>query len=245
MRLQGKVALVTGAARRVGRTIALSLARRGARVIVHYNRSRRDARRLSEEIESSFGREAPALQADLSDGRALSRLAETALRKYGVVHVLVNNASVYERTPFGKTQERAWDLHLDVNLRAPFLLSQILGPAMKRAGEGKIVNIADFSARRPYADYVPYCVSKAGLLALNTALAKALAPEVQVNAILPGPVLLKGGETPRLREAIKNATLLKRLGDPEDVARAALYLIEEADFSTGASLAVDGGRLAA
>ena len=245
MRLQGKFVLVTGAARRVGRAVAMALARRGARLIIHYNRSRREAQRLVSEAEDLCGREASLAQADLSDLRQVRRMTDGLLRRFGTVHVLVNSASLYERTPFGRVEAADWDSHLDVNLRAPFFLSQALGPAMKKAGEGKIVNIADWAAQRPYADYVPYCVSKAGLLCLNTALAKALAPEVQVNALLPGPVLLPESFTARQREAVREATLVKRLGTPEDVAQAVLFLIEGSDFVTGAALTVDGGRLVA
>lgn len=245
MKLQGKVAVVTGAAKRVGRAIAGALAQRGARLAIHYNRSRPEAQRLADEIETTYDREAVLFKADLSDAAQARRLGQAVLRRFGGVHVLVHSASIYERTPFEKTEIEDWDAHLDANLRAPFFLSQTLGPAMKKAGEGKIIHLADWAAKRPYTDYIPYCVSKAGLLCLNAALAKALAPEVQVNAILPGPVLLPEGTSPKLREAVRQATLVKRLGDPEDVVRAVLFMIEGSDFVTGAELTVDGGRLIA
>ena len=245
MRLQGKVVLVTGAARRVGRAIALSMAERGARLAIHYNRSAVEAEALAEDLKRSFGREALAVRADLSDTAQVKRLADTVVRKLGAIHVLVNSASVYEKTEFGRTTREEWDVHLDANLRAPFFLSQAVAPHMKRQGEGKIVNIADWAGQRPYADFIPYCVSKAGLLCLNTALAKAMAPEVQVNAVMPGPVLLPESYTSAQREAVRKATLLKRLGTPADVAKAVLYLVEDAEFVTGAAIAVDGGRLIA
>ena len=245
MRLQGKVALVTGAARRVGRTIAMSLAQRGAKLAIHYHKSKEEAQRLAEEAKDSFGREAEIFKADLSEVGQVERLAESVLKEFGGVHVLVNNASTYEKNIFGRTEAADWDRHLDANLRAPFFLSQILGLEMKKAGEGKIVNIADWAGQRPYVDYIPYCVSKAGLLCLNTALAKALAPEVQVNAVMPGPVLLPESYTPKMRKAVQDATLVKRLGTPEDVAQAVLFLIESSDFITGAEITVDGGRLIA
>lgn len=245
MRLQGKVALVTGAARRVGRVIAMALAQRGAKIAIHYNRSRTDAQRLADEVRDSFGRESALFKADLSDARQVQKLGQAVLKHFGDVHVLVNNASVYEKSVFGDTDAAEWDRDLDTNLRAPFLLSQSLGLAMKKAGEGKIVNIADWAGRRPYADYIPYCISKAGLLCLNTALAKALAPQVQVNAILPGPVMLPENFSPKTRANVIQATPLKRLGSPEDVAKAVLFLIEDTDFVTGAELTVDGGRLIA
>lgn len=245
MRLQGKVALVTGAARRVGRTIAMSLAQRGAKLAIHYNRSREEAQRLASEARDSFGRDAKIFKADLCDVRQVERLADAVLKEFGTVHVLVNSASLYEKSVFGRTGLSDWNRHLDSNLRAPFFLSQALGPAMKKEGEGKIINIADWAAKRPYAEYIPYCISKAGLLCLNAALAKALAPEVQVNAVLPGPVLLPEAFTPKMRKAVEEATLLKRLGTPEDLAQAVLFLIEGSDFITGAELTVDGGRLIA
>ncbi|MBI4422828.1 MAG: SDR family oxidoreductase [Elusimicrobia bacterium] len=244
MRLQGKVALVTGAARRVGRTIAMALAQRGAKIAIHYHHSRNDAQRLANEVRDSFGREAALFKADLGDVRQVQRMAQAVLKAFGNVHVLVNNASVYEKSVFGDTDRSEWDRHMDVNLRAPFFLAQALGPAMKENDEGKIINIGDWAGGRPYADYIPYCVSKAGLLCLNTALAKALAPEIRVNALLLGPVLLPEGMGRRQREAVRKATLLKRLGSPEDAARAVVYLIES-DFVTGAALPVDGGRLVA
>lgn len=243
--LQGKLALVTGAARRVGRVVAMALAQRGARLAIHYNRSRAEAQRLADEIQSSFGRETILVRADLANAVEVRRLSEGILKQHGSVHVLVNNASIYDKAAFGKTEIHDWDSHLDINLRAPFFLGQSLGSAMKKAGEGKIIHISDWAAHRPYVEYIPYCISKAGLLCLNTALAKALAPEVQVNAVLPGPVLLPDGESRRAREAARNATLLKRLGNPEDVARAILFLIEGSDFITGAALTIDGGRLIA
>ncbi|MBI4386621.1 MAG: SDR family oxidoreductase [Elusimicrobia bacterium] len=245
MKLQGKVAVVTGAAKRVGRAIAGALAQRGARLAIHYNRSRREAQRLADEIKTTYDREAVLFKADLSNAGQVRKLGQAVLRRFGDVHVLVHSASAYERTPFEKAEIEDWDAHLETNLRAPFFLSQTLGPAMKKAGEGKIIHLADWAAKRPYIDYIPYCVSKAGLLCLNAALAKALAPEVQVNAVLPGPVLLPEGTSPKLREAIRQATPVKRLGNPEDVVRAVLFLIEGSDFVTGAELAVDGGRLIA
>jgi len=246
MNLKGKTALVTGAARRVGRAIAAALAERGADIAIHYNRSREEARGLAAELESSYGCRTALFRADLSDARQVLGLAKSDLRRFKTVDVLVNSASVYRKTPFGKIRLDDWDSHLDINLKAPFLLSQALGAAMKKAGEGAIVNIADWAAIRPYADYMPYCVSKAGLLALNKALAKALAPEVRVNAVLPGPVLMPEGASRKFWEGeVRRATVLKRLGSPEDIARAVLFLVEGARFTTGAELTVDGGRLIA
>lgn len=245
MRLQGKVVVVTGAARRVGSVIARTLAARGARLVVHYNRSSREAERLADDLREGFGRDVMTHKADLADPRACRRLVDAVARRFGALHVLVNNASIYEKTPFAAATPKDWDAHLDANLKAPFFLCQAAAPLMRREGEGKIINIADWAAYRPYSGYIPYCVSKAGLLCLNTALAKELAPHIQVNAVLPGPVMLPEGTTPRLRRAVLRATPLRKLGTPEDVAKAVLYLIENGDFVTGAALPVDGGRLIA
>jgi pteridine reductase len=245
MTLEGRAALVTGAARRVGREIALALAERGAKVAIHYNRSREPAEALARSLRRSFARDAVAVRAELRDLRAIRRMVEAVGRRFGALHVLVNNASVYEKTAFGRITQEEWDRDLNSNLRAPFFLSQTVAPLMRKGDGGVIINLADWSALRPYTDYIPYCVSKAGLLCLTSALAKALAPKIRVNAIMPGPVLLPEEYGPAQREAVRKATLLKRLGSPADVARAVLYLIEGGDFITGASIAVDGGRLIA
>lgn len=245
MRLQGKVVLVTGAARRVGRSIAMALGQRGARVAIHYNRSRKEAERLADDIRDGFGRDAALFKADLAEPRDIRRLVEAVFRQFGAVHVLVNNASIYEKTDFEETSLQDWNSHLDVNLRAPFLLCQAVAPLMREAGEGRIINLGDWAAHRPYAAYIPYCVSKAGLLCLTQALAKELAPEITVNAVLPGPVLLPENFSRTARAAVIKATLLKRLGTPEDIAQAVLFLMESGDFITGVSLPVDGGRLIA
>lgn len=242
MEIQGSVALVTGSGVRVGRQIAETLAQKGARLAIHYNSSRGPALELAHELRAKYRAEAEVFKADFFRLHEIERLAEAVGRRMGGVDILVNSASVYEKVPFGKVDERQWNLALDVNLKAPFFLSQAIGTKMKHAGQGKIVNICDWAALRPYAGYAAYCASKAGLLNLTYSMAKALAPEVQVNAILPGPVALPDDVGPAEREAIRQATLVKRLGSPKDVANAVAFLAEN-DFITGAALPVDGGRL--
>jgi len=244
MELRGRWALVTGAAKRVGRSIALALAERGANVAVHYNSSANDAAATVKEIEA-FGVRSFALGAELSRAEEVTRLAREAEQRTGRIDVLVNNASNYLRVPFDELTEEVWDASLDVNLKAPFLLSWHLGRAMKARGGGHIINLADWAGERPYNDYLPYCVAKAGVICLTKALAKALAPEVQVNAVAPGPVLPPENLGANERQAIVRATPLKRFGTPDDVARCVRFLAEEADFSTGAVFLVDGGRLIA
>lgn len=241
MDLRGRWALVTGAARRVGRVIALELAGRGANVVIHYNGSADAAAETVATIEQ-LGCRALRLRADLSDPRQVGALAEAAERETGGIAVLVNSASNYLRTPFDDITEAAWNASLDVNLKAPFLLAWTLGRAMRGRGEGTIVNVADWSGERPYRHYLPYCVSKAGIVALTKALAKELAPAVRVNAVALGPVLMPEDFTADEVAAVERATPLGRIGRPEDVARAIRFLAEEAVFSTGAVLHVDGGR---
>ena len=244
MELRGRWALVTGAAKRVGRVIALELAGRGMNVVVHYHTSAEAAAATVRELEG-LGVRACALGADLARTAEVQRLAAEAETRSGGLAVLVNSASNYLRVPFERLTEAVWDASLDTNLKAPFLLAWHVGRAMQARGSGHIVNLADWAGERPYRDYLPYCVSKAGVIGLTKALAKELAPEVQVNAVAPGPVMPPDGMPVAEREAIARATPLRRLGTPEDVARCVRFLVEEASFSTGATFYVDGGRLIA
>ncbi len=244
MVIEGKVALVTGAAKRVGRAIALTLARRGADIAVHYRSSRRPAEETVAEI-GGLGRKAVALGADLKKSAEVDALIDGALRSLGRLDILVNSASAYYRTPFGALTEEQWDDLIDANLKGPFLCARRCAQAMLRQGAGKIINIADWAGMRPYKDYLPYCVSKGGLITMTKALALELAPAVQVNAIAPGPVLLPEGTTAEERREIERQTPLRRIGSPEDVAAAVVFLVEGSDFITGAILPVDGGRMLA
>jgi pteridine reductase len=240
MELRGRWALVTGAARRVGRVVALELARRGANVVVHYNTSADEAGATVADLRA-LGVDADVVQADLADVAQVRRLAQDAEVRSGGIAVLVNSASNYLRTPFDTIDEAAWDASIDVNLKAPFLLAWTLGRAMRARGEGVIVNVADWAGERPYRNYLPYCISKAGVVALTKALAIELAPAVRVNAVAPGPVLLPEHFGEREIAAVERATPLG-VGTPEDVARAIRFLAEEATFTTGSVLHVDGGR---
>jgi NAD(P)-dependent dehydrogenase (short-subunit alcohol dehydrogenase family) len=242
MELAGRWALVTGAAKRVGRAIALELASRGAHVAVHYHTTPPDEVAATLEAIERHGVRAAALRADLGNAAEVASLADGAEARSGGVAVLVNSASNYLRVPFDRLTEAVWDASLDVNLKAPFLLAWHLGLRMRTRGTGAIVNVADWAGERPYRDYLPYCVSKAGLIGLTRALAKELAPTVRVNAVAPGPVLPPEDMTPAERQAVSRATPLGRFGSAEDVARCVRFLVEEAEFSTGALYHVDGGR---
>lgn len=241
MELRGRWALVTGGAKRIGRVIAHELAGRGANLVIHYHSSASEAEATVASLRA-LGVEAEAIHAELGDAAQVHRLAAEAEARSGGLAVLVNSASNYLRTKFDALTEAVWDASLDVNLKAPFLLSWTIGRAMRERGEGTIVNIADWAGERPYRDYLPYCVSKAGIIALTRALAKELAPVVRVNAVAPGPVLPPDDFGAEELAAIRRATPLGRIGTPEDVARAIRFLAEEAEFSTGSILHVDGGR---
>ena len=245
MKLSGKTALVTGAAKRVGREIALALARRGANIIVHYNTSVADARAVVAEVQA-LGVDALAVKADQSNARQVHAAVAKALGHFRDIHVLVTSAAVYKKTPFDTLTEADWDFHIDANLKGPFLFALEVGRHMKkRKLAGKIITFADWSAIRPYANYLPYCVSKAGVICLTKSLAKVLGPNVQVNAIAPGPVLLPPDFTKREIQEVIDSTIVKRLGSPQDIVNSVLFLIEGSDFITGHTLIVDGGRLIA
>ncbi|MGH7843254.1 MAG: SDR family NAD(P)-dependent oxidoreductase [Candidatus Binataceae bacterium] len=242
MELKDRVAIVTGAGKRVGRAIAIALAERGALAAIHYRSSRAEAEAAVAQIEGQGGR-ARCFGADLEQVAEIETMIGQVLAAFGRIDVLVNSASIFYRKPLTEVTEHDWDVSLDTNLKAPFFLSKFAGAAMRRQGAGKIVNIGDWAGIRPYNNYLPYTVSKSGLIGLTRALAKALAPEVQVNLIALGPVMPPVDYDAAEIERLRNATLTKTLGTPQDVARAVLYLCEGGDFITGSTLMLDGGRL--
>jgi len=240
MELEGKVALVTGAAKRLGRSLALALAERGAEVAAHYHASEREAHELLALLKRAGGKPI-AVPGDISRAADVERIVEAAMQAFGRIEILVNSAAIFYRTPFATLTEADWDRVLGVNLKGPFLLCRRVGEIMLRQGRGKILNLADIGGMKVWAEYLPYSVSKAGLIALTQGLAKALAPAVQVNAIAPGTVLLPEDTPPEERDRAIRRIPLARLGSPEDIVRAALYLLES-DFVTGEVLSVDGGQ---
>ena len=251
MELNGKTILVTGAAKRVGREIAITLARRGANVVVHYRSSDTEAKKVVRELEQ-LGVRSFAVRAELTRANDVKRMIERVIRHFGQVDVLINNAAVFPKAPFAQIQESDWNLAIDTNLKGPFLCAHEVGKHfLKRAKHGshglvgKIVNIADWAGFRPYRDYLPYCISKAGVIALTKALAIELGPHATVNAVAPGPVLLPASFATSEKRAVLANTPLRRVGKPEDVAKTILFLLEGSDFITGAILPVDGGRLIA
>jgi pteridine reductase len=237
--LTGKVALVTGGAVRVGLEIARALADAGADVAIGYRRSAAEARAAVRDLEAR-GVRAAALRADVARPREARALVTAAVRRLGRLDILVNNAALFLRTPVLTTTIVQFDRLLAVNLRAPFFLSQAAARAMGRRG-GRIINIADVGAVRAWAGYVPYGISKAGVLMLTRGLAAALAPRIQVNAVAPGVVLLPEG-FPRVSGRRLTARIpMGRHGRPADVAQAVRFFATCSDYITGQVLFVDGG----
>jgi pteridine reductase len=238
MELAGRVALVTGAGHRVGRALAVALGGRGMTVAVHYRGAEAGARETAAEIAAAGGR-AELFPGDLACHGAPARLVNEVADRLGRLDVLVNSAAVMQRTPVGEVTEEAWDAMFALNLRAPFFAAQA---AAARMGEGSaIVNVADLAAFETWPAYVPHGISKAGVVQMTRALARVLAPRVRVNAIAPGAVLLPESWSREDGERLAATTPLRRLGTPQDVARAMLYLLD-ADYVTGETLIVDGGR---
>lgn len=244
MKIEGKTALITGSAKRIGRAIALTLAGEGMDLLLHYHHSFREVRETQKAAER-LGARVHLLHADLGRFSEIRSLLQKAFRLAPRIHLLINNASLFFPTPLGRVREKDWDRLFAINLKAPFFLAEGVGLRMFRQKEGKIINLVDWTAFRPYTRYLPYCASKAGLVALTQGLARALAPHVQVNGIAPGPILPAVGATPAEIRRVIQRTPLKRFGDPGDIAEAVRFLVRSTDFMTGAILPVDGGNLIA
>ncbi len=237
--LSGETALVTGAGKRIGKAIALELARAGADVVVHVNSSRAEGEESAAEIRA-LGRRAAVVVADQRDVAAIKRACDEAEAALGPVSLLVNSAAIWPHVDIAECTQEDFDLAIEVNLRGPFFWARYLGAAMKARGHGAIVSIADVTADRPWADSIPYCISKAGIISMTYGLAKALAPAVRVNAIGPGPILYPPDYPDALKQKDRDATLRGWEGSPEDIARAARFLLESPNV-TGVFLPVDGG----
>jgi pteridine reductase len=241
--LAGKAVLVTGAARRVGATIAAALHAAGARTAIHYRSSQAEAEALVARLNAARADSARSFRADLADAAASEILVADVLRAFGRLDVLVNNASTFYPTPVGSITPDQFEDLVGSNLKAPLFLSQAAAPALGR-NDGLILNIADIHGLRPLGGHAVYCAAKAGLIMLTHSLARELGPAVRVNAIAPGPVMWPERRVDEaLRARIVARTALKRSGSADDVAKAALYFATGAPFVTGQVLAVDGGRL--
>lgn len=240
MNLEGKVALVSGGAVRVGKAIALALAAAGADVAFSYKSSAADAAQTREEIQA-LGRRALAVQADAADVAACRGLVGETVARLGRLDVLVNSASLWKRTRFAELTEEDWDLVTGIVLKGAAFTSQAAAPHLAAHGDGAIVNIVDLSAFVPFRNFAAHSAGKAGLLNLTYSLAIELAPAVRVNAVAPGPVLPPPGYSQKQMDAAADGTLLRRWGAPEDVAQAAVFLIQ-ASYITGTVIEVDGGE---
>lgn len=234
-----RTALVTGAGRRLGKAIAIALGARGMHVVVHYHASEAGARGTADAIRG-VGGSASLARADLRDPGAVESLLATAREATGRLDVLVNSAAEMVRMPVGGASVEEWDALFALNLRAPFFLSQAAAPLLREA-RGCIVNIADIAAEETWPAYIPYLVTKAGVAQMTRALARALAPDVRVNAVSPGAVQLPDDFDDAMAARLSETTPLQRLGAPDDVAAAVLYFVD-AGYVTGQVLAVDGGR---
>jgi 3-oxoacyl-[acyl-carrier protein] reductase/pteridine reductase len=240
MKIEGKTALVTGGAHRVGKAIAMTLARAGANVVVNYYSSDLAAQETVREAQA-LGVGALAVQADVGDLASVRALVVAAASQFGAVDILVNSASIWQKTPLPMGDFSGWHRVLGVLLNGSIYLADAVAPMMQERGEGAMVNIVDLSAWKPFAGYIAHGVGKAGLLALTRQLALELAPAVSVNAVAPGPVLPPPDYGPAQIDRVAGRTLKGRWGTAQDVADAVRFLIE-ADYITGEVLVVDGGE---
>jgi len=237
--LAGKVALVTGAAKRIGRSVALRLASEGADVIVNYRRSKAEADEVVAQI-SATGRRAMAIQADVAKRTDVLALFATVEREFGRLDILVNNTGMFFPAKFEELTEEQWDTILDANLKSQFLCSQTAAPMLRLSGHGRIINFASLGGLLAWPAYTHYCVSKAGVIMLTRCLARALAPEITVNAIAPGTISFPG-DAPEIAEDFVQRAPLLRTGGPEDIDEAVIFLAKS-PFITGQVIVVDGGR---
>lgn len=241
MNLNSKIALVTGGAKRVGKAIVFALAARGCRTVVHYHASQAEAEETVRELLAA-GHEAIALRADITQEADVERMIDTVVQRFGRIDILVNNASVFYRTPIETLTAEDIERVIDTNLTGTFICAQKIGLRMYAWGSGHIINMADVAGLRPWADYVPYSVAKACVLTLTQGLAMELAPKVMVNAVVPGPVLFQDDTPEDVRQREVDKTLVKRMGTPKEVAELVAF-VAESGYSTGSVFHVDGGRV--
>ncbi|MFZ1343742.1 pteridine reductase [Thiothrix eikelboomii] len=241
--LTGKVALMTGAARRIGAMVARTLQREGATVVIHYKDSGDEAKALQAELNAQRQGSCLLLQADLLATAQFPQLISALVEQTGRLDILINNASSFYPTPLGSIQEQQWEDLMGTNLKAPLFLSQAALPYLRQY-QGVIINMADVHGLRPLPEFSVYCTAKAGLIMLTQVLARELGPSIRVNGIAPGAILwperpISEGQ----RAELLAKTALERMGSPEDIARTVLFLVRDAPYITGQVIAVDGGRL--
>jgi len=241
--LAGKVALITGAARRIGAVIAQILHQEGADVVIHYRHSAKDAQKLQQKLNTQRDNSCFLVQADLIEVDTLPNLIQSVIKQTQRLDILVNNASSFYPTPIGEITEVDWDDLMGSNLKAPLFLSQAATPYLKQV-QGCIVNIIDIHGLRPMKNHPVYSPAKAGLVMLTHSLARELGSEIRVNGVAPGAIIWPENELDKqVSDEILAKTALKRQGTPEDIAKAVLFLVKDADYITGHIIPVDGGRL--
>lgn len=236
--LQGQVALVTGAGKRIGRSIALRLAEAGADIAVNYYHSQEEAGEVAEEI-GKLGRRAVTFAADVSQASQVREMFAAVEREFGRLDILVNNAGVYEGAAFEELTEEQWDFTLNTNLKSQYLCAQAALPLLRQSMHARIVNISSIGAYQPKPDHVHYCISKAGVVMLTRCLARALGPKIAVNSVAPGKIQFPDEEVDK---GYIRRTPLAKVGGGEDIADTVLFLIQS-EFLTGQTLLVDGGRM--
>jgi pteridine reductase len=240
MQLDGRVAVVTGSAVRLGKALALALAGEGVRLVIHYHASAGPAETTVDEMRA-LGSDAVALQADLSQLDPIPALIEQAAAQWGRLDILVNSAAIFEPADLAQTSVESWERHFAINLRAPFFLSQAFAAHVGKQRRAHIVNIADWRGTRPDTSYLAYSLTKAGVLAMTQGLALALAPNIQVNAIAPGAILPPPGKDQAYLDRLAADIPVQRVGSPAEIARALLFLLKS-DFVTGETVFVTGGE---
>jgi pteridine reductase len=236
-----KVVLITGAAHRIGAVSARYLHEAGFNIILHYLSSRSPAQALQQELNAKRENSVVLVQADLLANNALNALAKEAYNAWQRLDVLVNNASTFYRTPIGSANDQHWDDLFGTNVKAPFFLAQAAAPFLRKT-HGCIINMVDIHARRPLKEYSIYSMAKAALETMTKALARELGPEIRVNGVAPGAILWPDDIDEVTKQRIVSKTFLKRKGEPEDIAKAIRFIIEDAPYMTGQIISIDGGR---
>lgn len=242
--MEVKVALITGAAHRVGKATANLLHSHGYNIIIHYRHSQAAAEQFANELNARRPRSAQSLQFDLNDVANIQTLADAAVNCFGKVSTLINNASSFYPTPIGSADLTQWDDLIASNMKTPFFLAQALTPELKK-NHGCIINMIDIHAEKPLKDHTIYCMAKAGLAMMTKSLAKELAPEVRVNGVAPGVILWPPSEdelSTKIKNEILSRVALKQMGNPNDIAETIYFLLEHAPYITGQIINVDGGR---
>jgi pteridine reductase len=239
--VDNKVVLITGAAHRIGATTARYLHAAGFNIILHYLSSRSPAQALQKELNSMRENSVVLVQADLLANNAVTALVKEAYNAWQRLDVVINNASTFYRTPIGSANDQHWDDLFGTNVKAPFFLSQAAAPYLRKT-HGCIINMVDIHARRPLKEYSIYSMAKAALETMTKALARELGPEIRVNGVSPGAILWPDNLDEVTKQRIVSKTFLKRKGEPEDIAKAIRFIIEDAPYMTGQIISIDGGR---